>query len=446
MLSGSVVYAISGDTTQTAGTTRYDDNDEGGCGGGGNEGCGSSGSATVVTPPTKEQKLNELNSEKQKLEKYIDHLEDIQTSSFERLEIMGITPEEYYNSTKEKEKAKADLEKINTEIASLTTQTTMGASPTSCPYLYTWNGSGYIRDNDIIPFKYPEREDLDYYRIQKPMMPDNGVYRVRIAEELSETSYLDFVKLITVDYPESVEVYPDLHGNMFNISDPMPPVSCVDNNSNDCLSMLNGREEVYTPGTYFEGNAGDYVTVDFGTIPDTKTVKLVMTTDGLPDLTTETTVNPSSPSSGGTSGTGGCSIMVVTAQGNVNSTGGKNETIIFTPHELWATNVFDITGMLPDANGEYKLSFHFTKNHKIDFIGIDTTPEIQKEISVLSPILAETGGKDIASKLSDSDNVYAVMNTGDEILLEFPEQKPTGAGKKRAFVFLSKGYYIPEEK
>jgi hypothetical protein len=448
MLSGSVVYAITGDAAQTADAARYADEDEGGCGGGGggNQGCGGSDSVTTVTPPTKEQKLNELNAEKQKLEKTLQNLEGIQTSSFERLDAKGVTPAEYYESFKQAEQVKSEINKINAEIASLTTQTTIGTPAVgSCPYLYTWDGSSYVKDNDIIPFKYPERESMDYYRIQKPMIPDNGVYKVRILEELPETSYLDFIKLMTVDYPENVDIYPDLQGNIFNISDPKPPISCVDNNGSDCLGMLNGREEVYDPGTFFEGNAGDYVTVDFGDLSGAKMIKLVLTTDGLPDLSTEQAASPASPSSGGdVPKPGGCSIMVVTAEGNRNITGAMNETIIFTPHELWATNVLDITGMLPDANGEYKLSFHFTKNHKIDFIGIDTTPEVQKEIDMLSPVLAQSGSEDVSSKLADIDSVYAVMNRGDEILLHFAEKPAAGSAMKRAFVFLSKGYYIPE--
>ncbi|HAV10527.1 MAG TPA: hypothetical protein DCX22_02790, partial [Dehalococcoidia bacterium] len=141
-------------------------------------------------------------------------------------------------------------------------------------------------------------------------------------------------------------------------------------------------------------------------------------------------------------GSGGCSIMIISAQQNADSPA----SIVFTPHELWATNVFDITSMLPDADGDYKLKFYFTKNHKIDFIGIDTTPETEKEIRVLSPVMADNSQASVLDRTMTIDGEYAVMKQGDELTVTFAEQ-PQGdkSGMKKSFIFVSKGYYIPDK-
>jgi hypothetical protein len=326
-------------------------------------------------------------------------------------------------------------------------KTASDTSTASCPYLYTWNGTSYVLDNDIIPFKGPSLENTDYYRIQQPLKPEDGYYKVRIAEELPETSYLDSVKLITVDHPAAVEVYPDLKGNMFNISNPRPLVSCVDSYGNDCLDMLKGREEVYTPGTYFEGNQGEYIIADFGNLSGNKIIKLVVTSDGPVDTSPTPVLNPgSSPGGGGSGGPRmGCSILIVSLATQNGITDWETK-FVFTPHELWATNVFDITNMLPDANGEYKLRFYFTKTHKVDFIGIDTTPEIDKEVHELAPVFAKAG-EDALSRLADIDGKYLVMKNGDELFLKFPYQPAKDRSNfKRDFVFVSRGYYIPDQK
>jgi hypothetical protein len=305
----------------------------------------------------------------------------------------------------------------------------------SCPYLYTWDGTSYAFDNDIIPFKHASVENTNYYRIQQALIQEDGYYKFRVAEELPETSYLDSVRLLTVDHPSAVDVYPDLEGNIYNISNPEPLLSCVDGYGNDRLAELKGREEVYTPGTYFEGNRGDYVIADFGDLSGNDVIKLVLTSDGPPEE------NNPLPEQYRT-------YKNIYIESQVNRDGVTRWEMhwVFSPHELWATNVFDVTDILPDANGEYKLRFFFTNTHKIDFIGIDTTPEIDMEVHELAPVYANTG-KDRLSLVSATDGNYVIMHKGDELFLKFPYQPASDRSDyMRNFVFVSRGYYIPDQK
>lgn len=307
----------------------------------------------------------------------------------------------------------------------------------SCPYLYVWNGDSYVFDNDIMPFKDRSVENTNYYRIQQALIPEDGYYKVRIAEELPETSYLDSVQLFTVDHPSDVDVYPDLRGNIYNISHPQPLRSCVDGQGNDQLSRLMVREQVYTPGSYFEGKRGDYIVADFGDLSGNSIIKLVITSDGpLDDEVRPLPGKYSSPKN-------------IYIESLVNRDGITDwEThFVFSPHERWATNVFDITTILPDANGDYKLRFFFTNTHKVDFIGIDTSPEVAKEVHRFAPVYARAG-EDVLSRVANTDNNYLVMRKGDELFLKFPYQ-PQAAGRanfKRDFVFVSRGYYILDVK
>jgi hypothetical protein len=310
-----------------------------------------------------------------------------------------------------------------------------GGGGGSCPYLYTWNGTSYVLDNDIIPFKHPSLENNDFYTIQQTLKPEEGYYKVKIAEELPETSYLDSVRLVTIDHPSAVEVYPDLKGKMFNISNPKPLLSCIDSHGNDCLNMLKGREEVYTPGSYFQGVQGEYIIADFGNLSGQQITKLVVTSDGPVETGPAPSLNPSS----------GKSIRIdslVTENGIPNWV----TRFVFTPHELWATNVFDITDLVTEATGEFKLRFYFTNTHKIDFIGIDTTPEIEKEVHEFTPVYAKAG-EDALSQVGNTDGNYLVMKKGDELFLKFFYQPPEGKiNFKRDFIFISRGYYIPDQK
>jgi hypothetical protein len=73
-----------------------------------------------------------------------------------------------------------------------------------------------------------------------------------MAEELPETSYLDSFRLVTVDHPANVDIYPNIDGTIYNISNPILPLSCIDNQGNDCRSQLAGQTD-YSPGSYFSG-------------------------------------------------------------------------------------------------------------------------------------------------------------------------------------------------
>jgi len=290
----------------------------------------------------------------------------------------------------------------------------------SCPYLYVWNGTDYIFDNDIIPFKKPHiPEGTDYYRIPKPLQPDGDFYKVRIAEELRENSYLDLVRLMAIDHPADVDVYPDIEGNLFTIKNPMPPVSCVDDCGNDCLELITGKEG-YAGEKYYTGSTGSYLVVDFGDLSSASIIKLVMATDYSP------------------------AVLGQTAIQTENAAGEWETRISFSSHEFWATNVFDITGLLPDGNGEYKLRFYFTETHSIDYIAIDTSEEVATTVNILHPVYAESDG-DVLPLVADSDDNYVFMTTGDELFLKFPyEPMSYGSDFKRDFVCISEGYYETE--
>ncbi len=311
-----------------------------------------------------------------------------------------------------------------------------GGAGGSCPYLYVWDGNGYVFDNDIMPFRGRSAENTNYYRIQQALIPEDGYYKVRIAEELPETSYLDSVRLFTIDHPAAVDVYPDLKGNIFNISNPQPLLSCTDGQGNDQLSRLRVREEAHTPDTYFEGKRGDYIIADFGNLSGNKIIKLVITSNG-------PAVDDSRPLP--LKYTSGKNIYIESLVNRGSVTDWQTH-FVFSPHELWATNVFDITTILPDANGDYKLRFFFTNTHKVDFIGIDTSPEVDKEVHELAPVYARAG-EDVLSRVSGVDGNYLVMKKGGELFLKFPYQPASNrSGFKRDFVFVSRGYYVPDPK
>ena len=92
--------------------------------------------------------------------------------------------------------------------------------PSSCPYLYAWNGERFEFLTDFLgggemgygvaPGVWNHPDPVEYVRIAPDQLrPRDGRYELRVTNELEEALYLDQLRLLAVDHPEDVSVYPD---------------------------------------------------------------------------------------------------------------------------------------------------------------------------------------------------------------------------------------------
>ncbi len=97
--------------------------------------------------------------------------------------------------------------------------TELDRKPSSCPYLFTWNGERFEFITDFMgggemgyqhaPGVIGQPDPEEFTRIDgSRLVPRNGRYELRVTNELEETLFLDQARLIAVDHPASVEVHP----------------------------------------------------------------------------------------------------------------------------------------------------------------------------------------------------------------------------------------------
>ena len=157
----------------------------------------------------------------------------------------------------------------------------------SCAFLYTWDGKQFRFITDIMwqsalgmpvgimgrqesgagsrgAMEYaPAGASLEYVRIPgDALKPKDGRYIIQVTEELWETAYLDQLRLLAVDHPDSVEVYvderfPPMRGpalRLFQVVKRRPPLSAVDERGADVLGELRDHDFRYvsnlTPRRY----------------------------------------------------------------------------------------------------------------------------------------------------------------------------------------------------
>ena len=141
--------------------------------------------------------------------------------------------------------------------------TELDRKPSSCPYLYAWNGERFEFVTDFMgggemgyleePGRHNKPDPDEYVRIRADQLQErNGRYELRVTNELEEALFADQFQLIAVDHPRGVEVYPNE-----GMSDPPrpfklyatrsahPPLAAVDDHGNDVLARIAHMDRQY---------------------------------------------------------------------------------------------------------------------------------------------------------------------------------------------------------
>ena len=98
--------------------------------------------------------------------------------------------------------------------------TELDRKPSSCPYLFTWNGSRFEFVTDFMgggemgywagPGQWHQPDPDEYVRIRgDQLQPRDGRYELRVTNELEEALFVDRLQLVAVDHPAGAEVYPN---------------------------------------------------------------------------------------------------------------------------------------------------------------------------------------------------------------------------------------------
>jgi len=176
----------------------------------------------------------------------------------------------------------------NTTTPNLTSlrATELDRKPSSCPFLYTWNGERFEFITDFMgggemgyleePGRHNKPDPVEYVRIRSDQLKQrDGRYELRVTNELEETLYADKFQLIAIDHPSNNDVYPNEGMSdpprpfrMFVTEDARPPVTAIDNHGHDVLNRIEKLDRTYPDDFKLDrirGYAESHtLTMDFG--------------------------------------------------------------------------------------------------------------------------------------------------------------------------------------
>jgi len=177
----------------------------------------------------------------------------------------------------------------------------------SCPFLYVWDGRRFSFATDVMwnsalgmPLGIMTREggitsaspraSQEYLHIPSGLLqPRDGRYELRLTEELWETAYLDALRVLAVDHPDSVQVYLNERFvpagssslRLYQVARPRPPLAATDELGDDLLPALRAQDHVYAatlvPARYQGLTELHDLVLDFGSLAGRDSVFLFLT-------------------------------------------------------------------------------------------------------------------------------------------------------------------------
>ena len=366
----------------------------------------------------------------------------------------------------------------------------------SCPVLFCWNGETYGFVTDAIgagvvghwvgPGQRNISDPTEYIKVPGDQVAlRDGMISFRLAEPMEELVYLDQVRLIAVDHPEAIEVYPHEYFaavppfpefEVITSRDARPPAGAWDTAGTDVIDRLSRIDRVYVDGfdqnpTPFKGfDQTHRLELDLGDVDTSGPLRLLM--HGYVDYFSATSVFAAHQAG----------VEAILPYIEAQDSSGEWVRVIDDlgfPAGLIRTMARDITGRLPEGTERIRL----TTNLKTywDQILIDTSPSglpvrmtpvplagatlgwlgypraaegsiasdvryVYDDRSPTGPYARHAGAYtrygNVTDLTADGDDMFAIFGSGEEVAIEFdpsglPELDP---GWTRDYLFYADGF------
>ena len=341
----------------------------------------------------------------------------------------------------------------------------------SCPIVFVWNGTKFEFLADMIgpgivghwtgPNQRNTPAPEEYFKVTGSLVqPQDGIIHFKMLEPMEELDYLDRVRLIAIDHPADVEVYPDAR---FASAPPFPKYKVIassaahalasawDDHNRNILPLLKERDRKYVTNfgeaPYAGFAAMHWIELDLGDWDASRPLRLLM--DGFTDY-----FSASSMYAAWQAG-----ITAVPPFVEAQDDAGKWQMVIADmgfPAGLSRTMIADLTGKIPPGTRFIRIS----TNLRIywDRIRVDNSPEdlqftqtevplakanlafrgyprvvegnpkndltyVYEDVSATGPYSRQIGNYtrygDVSELVNKSDEEYVIFGSGDEVSADF---------------------------
>jgi len=363
------------------------------------------------------------------------------------------------------------------EIAAKSSQlvTEIDRRGSSCPIVFVWNGERFEFLADMIgpgivghwvgPNQRNAPDPDEYFKVAGwQAQPKEGLLQFRMLEPMEELDYLDQVRLLAVDHPKDVEVYPNEYFasnppfpkfKVIASRDAHPPAGAWDDKARNILPLLLERDRKYVtdfPDAPYQGFAAMHtIELDLGEWDASRPLRLLM--DGFTDYFSANSMYAAWQAG----------ISPVPPYVEELQASGKWVRVVDDmgfPAGLARTMVADLTGKLSAGTRFIRI----TTNLKIywDRIRVDNSPPdipfrltevplagarlgfrgyprvvegnprndltyVYEDVSATGPYTRQIGNYtrygDVTELVRNSDDEFVILGSGDEVAVDFDATK-----------------------
>ncbi len=289
--------------------------------------------------------------------------------------------------------------------------------PPSCPFVFTWDGTQFHEDNNILPqSEYPGNEGkdvIDFYRLLKSLRTDNGKYILQIREFENERSYLDQFTLLAIDHPDHTKIDISEQGEIFQYVTPFK----LDQANLKRVNVLN--KVISFDSDCIQLNKGDTLNLSlFKKSP-------IKSNNSIEDMSFGIEA-------------GALALPKIDKIASLVGQQSSSENSTYLTFRQRMTLSF-IPLNVSNLN-KYKLAWH--QKASLDYINfaLRVSPNYDiKNLSLLSAMHSITG--DVISKLNRKDSIYSILEPGQSINLAFEGLLPPPIKYTRTFILVTQGRY-----
>ena len=364
----------------------------------------------------------------------------------------------------------------------------------SCPIVFVWNGERFEFLADMIgpgivghwigPNQRDTPDPDEYFKVSGSLVqPREGRISFRMLEPMEELDYLDQARLIAVDHPSDVEVYPNEYFasnppfpkfKVIASRDAHPPAGAWDDRGRDILPLLLERDRKYVtdfPDAPYQGFSGMHtIKLDLGPWDSARPLRLLM--DGFTDYFSANSMYAAWQAG----------IQPVPPFVEALDDSGKWVRVVDDmgfPAGLARTMIANLTGKLPQGtrfirittnlkiywdrirvdNSAPDIEFKTTEvplaGAKLQFRGyprvVEHSPRndltyIYEDVSLTGPYTRQIGNYtrygDVTDLVRASDDEYVIFGSGDEVAVDFDSSHLPGVpdGWTRDYFFYADGF------
>jgi len=361
--------------------------------------------------------------------------------------------------------------------------------PSSCPYLYAWDGRRFAFVTDFMgggemgyfeePGVFNQPNPVEQVRLTDTQLrPRAGRLELRVTNELEEALFLDRLSLLAVTHPAGTEVYPyegmtspPKESRLYTVSDLHLPVGARDDHGHDVLERIARVDRRYPDDFALDAVRGfaelHALTLDLGHVPDQAVLLLTGWTDyafSSDNVAARQAGLATRPPSLDVQDAAG---RWVTAIDQVGVPVGRPQTVVTDLTGIWrsASRIVRITtnmrvywdqirvARVVDAPlTTARLPLQRAELRERGF-SAETSPDGREpfgydyaRVSRSSPWKAFPGRYtregDVRELLSEADDVFVVSRPGDEIALDFDARAlaELPADRRRTYLLASDGF------